>query len=89
MNIIEAIETTSVLKVLPIVLEIEKETILLVIVYHIPGPHGYFIDDLILLINELPTQHRMLIADDFNIDQILPEHVPKADPLIQNLLLFK
>ena len=55
-----------------------------------PGPLGSFIDDFISLINELPTQHRMLIADDFNLDQILPEHVPKVDPLIQNfLLLFK
>ena len=89
-NIIEAIETPSILEVLPIVPEIEKETVLLVIVYHIPGPYGYFIDDFISLINELPTQHRMLIADDFNLDQILPEHVPKVDPLIQNfLLLFK
>ena len=89
-NIIEAIETPSVLEVLPIVLEIEKETILVVIVHHKPGPHGYFIDNFISLINELSTQHRMLIADDFNLDQILLEHVPKVDPLIQNfLLLFK
>ena len=40
-----------------------------------------FIDDFILLINELPTQHRMLIVGDFNLDQMLPEHVAKVDPL--------
>ena len=51
----EAIEIPSVLEVLPIVLEIEKETILLVIVYHMPGPLGSFIGDFISLINELPT----------------------------------
>ena len=39
------------------------------------------------MINELPTQHKMLIVGDFNIDQILPEHVVKVDPLIQNFNL--
>ena len=59
---IETIEIASVLEVLPVVLEIEKETILSIVVYCMPGPLGSFIDDLILLINELPTQHRMLIV---------------------------
>ena len=52
----EAIEIPSVLEVLPIVLEIEKETIFLVIVYRMPGPLGSLIGDFISLINELPTQ---------------------------------
>ena len=56
-NIIEVIEIPSVLEVLPFVLEIEKKTILLALVYHMPGPLGSFIDDLISLINALPTQH--------------------------------
>ena len=47
-----------------------------------PGSHGSFIDDFILLVSELPTQHRMLIVDDFNFDQMSPEHVVKVDPLI-------
>ena len=51
-NIIEVIEIPSVLEVLSIVLEIEKKTILLVIVYHMPDS---FVDDFISLINELPT----------------------------------
>ena len=67
-------------------LEIEK-TILLVIVYRMPGPLGSFIGDFISLINELPTQHRMLIVGDFNLDQMLPEHVAKVNPLIQNFNL--
>ena len=86
-NIIEVIEITSVLEVLPIVPEIEKETILLVIVHRMPGPLGYFIDDFISLINELPTRHRVLIVVDFNLDQMLPEHVAKVNPLIQNFNL--
>ena len=71
------IDVPSVLEVLPSVLEIEKETLLLVIVYRIPGPLGTFIDDFILLINEQPTQHLMLIVGDFNLDQMLPENVEK------------
>ena len=55
----------------------------MVIVYRMPGPLASFIDDFILLINELPTQHRMLIICDFNLDRMLPEHVTKLVPLIQ------
>ena len=52
-----------------------------------PGLLDSFIHDFILLINELPTQHRMLIVGDFNLDQMLPEHVAKVNPLIQNFNL--
>ena len=85
-NIIEVIEIPSVLEVLPIVLEIERETILLVKAYRMPDLSS-FIDDFISLINELPTQHRMLIVGDFNLDQMLPEHVAKVNPLIQKFNL--
>ena len=54
-----------------------------------PGPLGSFIDDFILLINELPRQHKMLIVGGFNLNQILPEHVAKVDPLTQNFNLFQ
>ena len=69
-NIMEVIDILSVLEVLPILLEIEKET-LLVIVYRMRGSLGSFINDFILLIDELPTQHRILIVGDFNLDQML------------------
>ena len=72
---------------LPIVLEIEKETFLLLIVYCMPGPLSSFIHDFMLLINELPTQHRMLIVGDFNLDQMFAEHVAKFNPPIQNFNL--
>ena len=72
---------------LPIVLEIEKDTILLVIVYRMPAPLGSFIDDFISLIIELPTQHMMLIVGDFNLDQMLPEHAAKVNPPIRNFNL--
>ena len=55
-NITEVIEILIVLEVLLIMLEIEKETILLVIVHCMPGHLGSFIDDFIsLMVNELPT----------------------------------
>ena len=56
------IDIPRVLEVFPVVLELEKETLLLVIVYCILGPLGTFINNVILLINELPTQHRILIG---------------------------
>ena len=86
-NIIEVIEIPSVLEVLPVVLEIEKETILLVIVYLMPGLLGSFIAGFISMIIELPTQHRMLVVEDLNLNQMLPEHVAKVDPLIQTFNL--
>ena len=76
------IDIPSVSVVLPVVLEMEKETLLLVIVYCISGPLGTFIDDFKLLINEQPIQHRILIVGDFNLDQMFPESVTKVDPLI-------
>ena len=81
---IEVIKIPSALEVLPVVLEIEKETFLLVIVYCVSGRLGSFVDDFILLINELPTQHKMLTVGAFNLDQMLPEHFAKVAPLIQN-----
>ena len=71
-DIIEVIEIPSVMEVLSIVLEIERETILLVIVYHMPGPLGSFIEDFTSLISALPTQHRIVIVGDINLDQVLP-----------------
>ena len=65
-NIIEVMEIPIVLEVLLIVLKIEKETILLLMIYYIPGLLGSFIDDFISLINELPTQHGMLIVGDLD-----------------------
>ena len=52
-----------------------------------PGPLGSFIGDFISRINELPTQHRMLVVGDFNLDQMLLGHVAKVNPLIQNFNL--
>ena len=78
------IDIASVLEVLPVVLEIEKEILLLEMVYRMPGPLGTFIGDFILLINELLTKCRILIVGNLNLDQNLPENVAKIDPLIQN-----
>ena len=73
------IDIPGVFEILPVELDIEKETSFLVKVYCIPCPLGTFIDDFIILINELPTQHRILAAGDFNLDQMLSENVGKVD----------
>ena len=83
-NIIELIDIPSTIEILPIVLEINKETSLLVIVYRAPGPVGSFIDEFIFLMNELPIQYRILIVGDFNFDQMLPENVANIAHLIQS-----
>ena len=57
-KIIEGIEP-SVLEVFPIVLETEKEIMLLVMLYCMPVLFGSFIGDFISLINELPKQHNV------------------------------
>ena len=60
----------------------------MIIVYRrAPGPLNSLIDGFTLLINELPTQHRILIVGDFNLYQMLPMNVAKIDPLIQNFNL--
>ena len=56
-------------------MEIEKETLLLVIVYFMSG---YL---------ELPRQHRILIIGDFNFDRMLTENVASVDLSIQNFNL--
>ena len=45
------------------------------------------VDDSILLISELPIQHRILSFGDFNLDQILPENVAIVDSLIKSFSL--
>ena len=52
-----------------------------------PDLLGFFIDDFILFINEMATQHRILIVVDFNLDQMLPKHVTEVDLVIQNFNL--
>ena len=42
----------------------------MVIVYDIPGPLGTVTDDFFLLINDMSTQHRILIVGNFNLDQM-------------------
>ena len=65
----------------------KTETLLLVLVYHIPDPLGTFIEGFISLINKLPIQYRILIVGDFNLGQMLHENVVKVDSLTQNFNL--
>ena len=76
------IDIPSVLEVLLVVLEIQKEVLLLVKVCQMLGLVSTFSDNFILLITEQPTQFTMLINGDFNLDQMLPENAVKVDTLI-------
>ena len=87
MNTIEIIDIPSVLEKLSVVLEIEMETILLVVVYLILGLFGTFIDDLISTISELSAQYRTQIDGYVNLDQMLHTIVTRIEPLIQNFNL--
>ena len=71
--------------VLPIVLEIERDTFLFLIMHCMTGPLGPFIDVIIFLINELPAQHSLLV-----VSQMLSEHVAKVDrhPIVIALSFF-
>ena len=57
--------------------------------YHKPGPLATFIDDFILLINDLSAQHTILIIGGFNLDLMVSERVAKVDPLIHNFNLYQ
>ena len=48
-----------------------------------PCALAIFIDDFMKSINDLQTEHMILIAGDFNLGQMLPENVAKFDPLIK------
>ena len=80
-NIIEVIDIPSVLKILPIVLEIEKETVIgndLFYAWYSFYPHWwlYFTDQWAANITK--------DCDcDFNLDQMLPENVTKGYPFIK------
>ena len=72
---------------MPDVLKTEKKTLLLRIVYRMPGSLCNFIDDFILLIKEQPAQQRTLIVFYFNLYQMMPENIAKVRPFIQNFNL--
>lgn len=86
-NINEVSDILSVLEILPIVLKIGKEIFSVVKACRIPSLLGTFIGYLILLINELSTQHSILIVGDFSFDQMLSENVAEKGSLNQNLNL--
>ena len=52
---------TSVLEVLPMFIEIGDETVILVLVYRKPGALGSFIQDLIGILLEVPTEYRTFV----------------------------
>ena len=88
-KIIQEFETSKTLEILPVLMDIEDETVLVVLLYRPPGTIGTFITDLMTQISELPTQYRILILGDFNIDQMLPGNVQKINPIISQFHLHQ
>ena len=86
-SIIREFETSNALEILPVVIQVENEYVLLVLVYRTPV--GNFINDLIGELTQLPTEYRMLIVGDFNLDQMLHENVEKMNPLIAQFNLHQ
>ena len=85
-NILKKYSYTGVLEILPVLLEIGKEIIFLVLVYRPPGPISNFVTNLIQVIDQLlaeyPIQapYRTIVLGDFNWDQMLPQHVSTFAP---------
>ena len=82
-KIILEFQTTHSLEMLPVLVEIEKELVLIVLLYRAPGPLGTFINDLIEELDDLPTtEYKTLVVGDFNLDQMLIENEEKFNPII-------
>ena len=74
-KVITAYQVTSALEVLPVLMEIDDETVILVVVYRKSGPVGLFIQDLIGIRLEFPTECRTFVIGDFNLNQSLYENI--------------
>ena len=69
-------------------MDIQNEKVLVVLLYRPPGSLGTFITDLMSEISELPTQHRILIMGDFNLDQMLTQNVEKINRIMSQFDLY-
>ena len=83
------------LEIVPVLLKIDQEMIFLVVVYRRPGPIGNFIStlmavlDQLIMENPITEEYRMLIIGDFNLDQMLPEHIASFTPLCSHYKLYQ
>ncbi len=88
-KIIQVFETNSTLEILPVLMDICNETVLVVLLYRPPGPIGTFIMDLMTQVSILPTQYRILILGDFNLDQLLDQNVGRIHPILTTFTLHQ
>ena len=66
-NILKLFEISTVLEMLPVLLEVQNNHILLILIYRKPGLLGSFIDDLIQSVSELPIENHIMIVGDINL----------------------
>ena len=60
-KVVRECQLRSNLEVLAVVLNIKNEIVLLVLVYRKPGPVGCFVEDILDVLLQLPTEYRTLI----------------------------
>ena len=94
-QVIKQYNYSGTLEVLPVLLKVDHETIFLVVVYRPPGPIRNFANtfmevlDSLIIENQIQEKCRLLIVGDFNLDQMLPEHVTLFEPLCSRFNLFQ
>ena len=94
-NVLKKYSYMGVLEILPVLLEIDKEIIFLVLVYRPPGPIGNFVTVLIQVIDQLLSEYpihapyRTIVLGDFNWDQMLPQHVSTFAPFSSHFNLHQ
>ena len=92
-KVIKRYNYIGALEILPVLLEINKEIIFLVVVYRRPGPIGNFVENLMEVLDhfiaELDGGYRTIIMGDFNWDQMLPQHVSTLVPFRSHFSLHQ
>ena len=64
-------------------IEIGDETVFLILAYRTPDPVESFIQDLIAILVEFPTEYRPLVVGDYNLDQLFYENILMLNGLQQ------
>ena len=86
-KILKLFEISTVLEMLPVLLEVLNKRILLILIYGKIGLLGSFTADLIQSVSELPIENHIKIVGDLNLDQLSTAKISKLEPLLQQFNL--
>ena len=87
-KVIKEFDVVSQLEMLPVLLEVDKEQVLLILVYR-TGPVRNFVAEFAEELLLLPTNKRTIILGDFNMDQMLSNNVELLQPLVTQFHLHQ